>query len=97
MKIESTGEGSTGWLLRLPVWVVRATLGHPEGAKQTGGCPVWDTWHLWNKEMADVRRCLKLRRAVEINILVSFCPAQFSRYLLSDNNMSIILRHQEIQ
>ena len=44
MKIESTGEGSTGWLLRLPVWVVRATLGHREGAKQTRGCPVWDTW-----------------------------------------------------
>lgn len=61
------------------------------GVVQFGTCG-----HLWNDKMADVRRTLKLRRAVEINTLELSCPVQFGQYLLSDDHVSIILRHQEI-
>lgn len=47
---------------------------------------------LKKNKMADVSRRLRLRKGVKINILESFCLAQFSKYLLSDNPMPIILR-----
>lgn len=44
--------------------------------------------HAWNSKMADVRRRLKLRRGIKINILESFYTVQFSKYLLTDNHVN---------
>lgn len=47
--------------------------------------------------MTDVSRCLKLGTDVKINILESFCPVQFGKYLSNDNHMAVILRHQKVR
>ena len=79
------GERSKEWMLGPPVWEMRAVVGSCRERQSRLRVVQFGTHgHLWNNKMADVSRRLKLRSGIKINILESFCLAQFSKYLLND-------------